>query len=48
MIGADDPAVEEQARALGADAVVPKPVSRQQFRALGDLVNALVCGNRPA
>ena len=48
MTGSEDPAVEEKARALGADAVVPKPVSRQQFRALGDLANALVCGNRPA
>ena len=48
MTGADDAAGEEQARALGADAVVPKPVSVQQFRAVGALITALVCGNRPA
>jgi len=48
MAGADDPAVEEKARALGADAVVQKPVSLQQFMATGDLIKALVFGNRQA
>ena len=48
MTGSDDPAVEEKARALGADAVLQKPVSFQQFMALGDLIKVVVCGNRHA
>jgi CheY-like chemotaxis protein/VanZ family protein len=48
MAGSDAPAVEEQIRALGADAVVQKPVSLQQCLALGELIKGLVCGYRHA
>jgi CheY-like chemotaxis protein/VanZ family protein len=48
MTGSEDPAVEEKARALGADAVFQKPVSFQQFMALGALIKAVVFGNRHA
>ena len=43
--GSDDPAVEQDARALGADAFFQKPVSFQRFMALGDLIKVVVFGN---
>ena len=42
------PAVAEHVRALGADAVVQKPMSVPQFMALGDLIKGVVWGNRRA
>jgi len=44
MTGSDDPAVEAEALALGADAFFQKPVSFQRFMALGDLIKVVVFG----
>ena len=43
--GSDDPAVQHEALALGADAFFRKPVSFQQFLALGDLIKVVVFGH---
>ena len=48
MAASETPAVAEQVRALGADAVVQKPMSLPQFMALGGLIKGVVCGNRRA
>ena len=48
MTGSDDPAVQAEAMALGADAFFQKPVSFQQFLALGDLVKVVVFGHMHA
>ena len=44
MTGSDNPAVEAEALALGADAYFQKPVGFQRFLALGDLVKVVVFG----
>jgi CheY-like chemotaxis protein len=46
MTGSDDPAVQAEALALGADAFFQKPVGFQRFLALGDLIKAVVFGIR--
>jgi CheY-like chemotaxis protein len=46
--GSDDPRVEQEALALGADAFFQKPVSFQRFMALGDLIKAVVFGHTQA
>jgi CheY-like chemotaxis protein len=43
--GSDDPTVEQEAMALGADAFFQKPVSFQRFMALGDLIKVVVFGH---
>jgi CheY-like chemotaxis protein len=43
--GSDDPAVQQEALALGADAFFRKPVSFQRFLALGDLIKVVVFGH---
>jgi CheY-like chemotaxis protein len=43
--GSDDPAVQHEALAFGADAFFRKPVSFQRFLALGDLIKVVVCGH---
>ena len=43
--GSDDPDIPAEALALGADAFFRKPVSFQQFLALGDLIKVVVCGH---
>jgi CheY-like chemotaxis protein len=48
MTGSDDPAVEAEARASGADAFFQKPVGFQRFLALGDLIKAVVFGHTQA
>ena len=48
MTGSDDPAVQAEAMALGADAFFQKPVSFQQFLALGDLIKVVVFGHTQA
>jgi CheY-like chemotaxis protein len=48
MTDADDPAIEAEARALGADAFFQKPVSFQRFLALGDLIKVVMCGHTHA
>jgi CheY-like chemotaxis protein len=48
MTGSDDPAVQAEAMALGADAFFQKPVSFQQFLALGDLIKVVVFGHTHA
>jgi DNA-binding NarL/FixJ family response regulator len=45
MTGSDDPAVQAEALALGADAFFQKPVGFQRFLALGDLIKAVVFGH---
>ena len=45
MTGSDDPAVEAEAHALGADAFFQKPVGFQRFLALGDLIKVVVFGH---
>ena len=45
MTGADDPALEAEAVALGADACFQKPVGFQQFLALGDLIKVVMFGH---
>jgi CheY-like chemotaxis protein len=42
--GSDDPAVQHEALAFGADAFFRKPVSFQRFLALGDLIKVVVFG----
>jgi len=44
-MGSDDPDIPAEALALGADAFFRKPVSFQQFLALGDLIKVVVCGH---
>ena len=46
--GSDDPRVEQEALALGADAFFQKPVSFQRFLALGDRIKAVVFGHTQA
>jgi CheY-like chemotaxis protein len=46
--GSDDPAVQHEALALGADAFFRKPVSFQSFLALGDLIKVVVFGHGSA
>ena len=41
----DDPAVQQEALALGADAFFQKPVSFQRFMALGDLIKIVLGGH---
>ena len=48
MTGSDDPAIEAEARALGADAFFQKPMGFQQFLALGDLIKGVMCGHTHA
>ena len=48
ITGSDDPGVQVEALALGADAFFQKPVSFQRFMALGDLIKVLVFGHRQA
>jgi len=48
MTGSDDPAVEAEALALGADAFFQKPVGFQRFLALGDLIKVVMCGHTHA
>ena len=43
--GSDDPAVQHEALALGVHAFFRKPVSFQQFLALGDLIKVVVFGH---
>jgi DNA-binding NarL/FixJ family response regulator len=45
MTGSDDPAVQAEALALGADAFFQKPVGFERFLALGDLIKAVVFGH---
>ena len=45
MTGADDPALEAEALALGADACFQKPVGFQRFLALGDLIKVVMFGH---
>jgi chemotaxis family two-component system response regulator Rcp1 len=44
MTGVDDPAVETEVFACGADAFFQKPVGFQRFLALGDLIKVLMFG----
>ncbi len=44
MTGSDDPAVQAEAAALGADAFFQKPLSCQRFMELGDIIQVLVFG----
>jgi CheY-like chemotaxis protein len=44
MTGSDDPDIQAEALALGADAFFRKPVSFQRFLALGDLIKDVVFG----
>jgi CheY-like chemotaxis protein len=46
--GSDDPAVQHEALAFGADAFFRKPVSFQSFLALGDLIKVVVFGHGSA
>jgi CheY-like chemotaxis protein len=48
MTGSDNPAVEAEALALGADAYFQKPVGFQRFLALGDLIKVVVFGHTQA
>ena len=43
--GSDDPDMQAEALALGADAFFQKPVSFQRFLALGDLIKVVVFGH---
>jgi CheY-like chemotaxis protein len=43
--GSDDPAIQQEALTLGADAFFRKPVSFQRFMALGDLIKVVVFGH---
>jgi CheY-like chemotaxis protein len=43
--GSDDPTIQQEALAFGADAFFRKPVSFQRFLALGDLIKIVVCGH---
>jgi two-component system, chemotaxis family, response regulator Rcp1 len=45
MTSSDDPAVETEAMALGADAFFQKPLGFQRFLALGDLIKVVVFGH---
>ena len=45
MTGSDDPAIEAEAHALGADAFFQKPGGFQRFLALGDLIKVVVFGH---
>jgi CheY-like chemotaxis protein len=45
MTGSNDPDMQAEALALGADAFFQKPVSFQRFLALGDLIKVLVFGH---
>jgi FixJ family two-component response regulator len=48
MTGSDDPALEAEAMALGAEAFFQKPVGFQRFLALGDLIKVVMCGHTHA
>ena len=48
MTGSDDPAIEAEAMALGADAFFQKPVGFQRFLALGDLIKVVMFGHTQA
>jgi CheY-like chemotaxis protein len=48
MTGLDDPAIEAEALALGANGFFRKPVDFQRFLALGDLIKVVVFGNPQA
>lgn len=48
MTGSDDPAIEAEAMALGAEAFFQKPVGFQRFLALGDLIKVVMCGHTQA
>jgi CheY-like chemotaxis protein len=48
MTGSDDPAVQAEALAFGADAFFRKPVGFQRFLALGNLIKAVVFGHTQA
>jgi CheY-like chemotaxis protein len=48
MTGSDDPALEAEAMALGAEAFFQKPVGFQQFLALGDLIKVVMFGHTHA
>jgi len=48
MTGSDNPAVEAEACAFGADAFFQKPGSFEQFLALGDLIKVVVFGHTQA
>jgi CheY-like chemotaxis protein len=48
MTGSDDPTVEAEALALGADAFFQKPIGFQRFLALGDLIKAVMFGHTQA
>jgi chemotaxis family two-component system response regulator Rcp1 len=48
MTGVDDPAVEAEAFAFGADAFFQKPVGFQRFLALGNLIKVLMFGHTQA
>jgi len=45
MTGSDNPAVEAEAMALGADAFFQKPIDFQRFLALGDLIKVVMVGH---
>jgi len=45
MTGSDNPAVEAEAMALGADAFFQKPIDFQRFLALGDLIKVVMFGH---
>jgi CheY-like chemotaxis protein len=45
MTGSDNPAVEAEAMALGADAFFQKPIGFQRFLALGDLIKVVMFGH---
>ena len=48
MTGSDDPDIQAEALAFGADAFFRKPVSFQRFLALGDLIKVVVFGHGSA
>jgi len=48
MTGSDDPAVQAEALAFGADAFFRKPVGFQRFLTLGNLIKAVVFGHTQA
>jgi len=48
MTGSDDPTVQQEALAFGADAFFQKPVGFQRFLALGDLIKVVMFGHTQA
>jgi two-component system, chemotaxis family, response regulator Rcp1 len=48
MTGSDDPAIEAEAMALGAEAFFQNPVGFQRFLALGDLIKVVMFGHTQA